>query len=302
MEKGDVFPVLVVGQDRLTYSIVCGLLAGDYPVFLKTADQKAAKAFIFNEVGDDRNLQVVTGWQVHTDAKLVVLVAPDKLGTKRDLLGQVEKHVSEDAVIAINLESICLEELQTTSVHPSRILGLNWAYPVHQTFFAEIISNADTDKHALGQLETWVKQYWKKDPCTAKNGFSVRARMMAAMLREGLYLVENGFASIESVDRACRNDAGYYLPFAGNFRYMDLMGTYAYGMVMKDLNRELSNIDRLPKILQEKKYKGEVGMDVGKGFYTYSDEEKASWEKAVKAFSQEIQQLIKKYPHESFDH
>lgn len=302
MENGGACPVMVVGQDRLAYSVVCGLLVGGYPVLLKTINPKAAEDFILDEVGDHKNLNIITDWQEDIKAGLVVLVTDDKLDTKQNWIDQLEKNVSEDAIIAVNLESICLEELQTTSVHPSRILGLNWAYPVHQTFFAEIISNADTDLHALEQLESWVKEYWKKDPCIAKNGFSVRARMMAAMFREGLYLVENGFASIESVDRACRNDAGYYLPFAGNFRYMDLMGTYAYGMVMKDLNKELSNMNRLPKILQEKKYNGETGMDKGKGFYRYSDEEKAYWERVVKTFSKEIQQLIKKYPHESFDH
>ncbi len=125
---------------------------------------------------------------------------------------------------------------------------------------------------------------------------------MAAMLREGLYLVENDFASIESVDRACRNDAGYYLPFAGNFRYMDLMGTYAYGMVMKDLNQELSNINTLPRIMEEKRRSGEVGMHVGKGFYTYSSEERAYWQTIFDEFSREMQQLINKYPHEPSDY
>src|SRR5690606_12096600 len=97
-------------------------------------------------------------------------------------------------------------------------------------------------------------------------------------------------------------DAGYYLPFTGNFRYMDLMGTYAYGMVMKDLNKELSNMDTLPGILQEKQRNGEVGMDAGKGFYSYSTEEKVYWQAVFDGFSREIQQLISKYPHEPSDY
>ncbi|MBD1432890.1 3-hydroxyacyl-CoA dehydrogenase [Sphingobacterium sp. DN00404] len=294
--------IMVVGQDQLAYSVACSLLDGDHPVLLLTDDRGAAEHYVRKEVHDCTKLAVITDWPKNITARLVILVTPDKLLAKQHLISQVENRTAEDTIIAVNTECIGLEEIQTDSTRPTRIFGLNWSYPVHRTFFAEIISNAETDPATLAQLEKWVNVYGKKDACTVRNGFSIRARMMAAMLREGLYLVENGFASIESVDRACRNDAGFYLSFVGNFRYMDLMGTYAYGMVMKDLNRELSNMVTLPKILQEKKDKGETGMAKGKGFYTYSVEEKGYWDRIFRAFSQEIQQLIKKYPHESFDH
>ncbi|HMR18727.1 MAG TPA: 3-hydroxyacyl-CoA dehydrogenase family protein [Sphingobacterium sp.] len=295
-------PIMVVGSDRLSYSVVCGLLNAGHPVLLLAADSEAAKDFIVNEVEDSNKLHVVSDWPANISSKLIVMLTPDKAEIKEEFVRQVEQRASEQAVIAVNLESICLSDVQRNSVRPSRIFGLNWTYPVHRTFFAEIIADSNSDEQALAQLEKWVTTYWGKDPYVARKGFSIRARLMAAMLREGLYLIENDFASIESVDRACRNDAGYYLPFAGNFRYMDLMGTYAYGMVMKDLNKELSNMVTLPKILQEKRRNGEVGMDAGKGFYTYSSEEKVYWESIFKEFSQEIQQLITKYSHETLDY
>ncbi|TYR35603.1 3-hydroxyacyl-CoA dehydrogenase [Sphingobacterium phlebotomi] len=300
--NGVANPIMVVGQDQLTYSVACSLLDGGHPVLLLTDDRGAAERYVRKEIHDCTKLAVITDWPKEITAKLVILVTPDKLLAKHQCINQVENRASKDTIIAVNMESIGLEQIQADSTRPTRIFGLNWSYPVHRTFFAEIISNAETDPAMLAQLENWVNVYGKKDACTVKNGFSIRARMMAAMLREGLYLVENEFASIESVDRACRNDAGFYMSFVGNFRYMDLMGTYAYGMVMKDLNRELSNRITLPKILQEKKDKEETGMAKGKGFYTYSAEEKAYWDTIFRTFSQEIQQLIKKYPHESFDH
>jgi len=299
--NGVPHPIIVVGQDKLSYSIVSDLLMAGHVALLLTADRQAAEEAI-NHMTADKNLCICSEWPEKIYSPLVVLVTADKAEVKRELIRQVEERCAEDTVITVNLESVDLDELQTTMRCPSRLLGLNWTYPVYQNFFAEIISNAKTDPQALERLTQWLKIYWRKDPCVSKAGFSVRARLMAAMLREGLYLVENDFASIESVDRACRNDAGYYLPFAGNFRYMDLMGTYAYGMVMKDLNRELSNMDTLPGILEEKRRHKETGMDAGKGFYTYSSEEKAYWQSVFEEFSREIQQLINKYPHEPSDY
>lgn len=299
---GRACPIMVIGQDKLAYSIVSNLLIGGHAALLLTTDQQGAEEAIYNSEVPCKNLCILTEWPEEIQSTLVVLVTTDEAEVKRELIGQVEGRCAAHTIIAVNLESVSLDELQTGTQHKNRVLGLNWTYPVYRNFFAEIICNDHTDPIALEQLTDWLKTYWRKDPCVAKTGFSVRARLMAAMLREGLYLVENDFASIESVDRACRNDAGYYLPFAGNFRYMDLMGTYAYGMVMKDLNKELSNMDTLPGILQEKQRNGEVGMDAGKGFYTYSAEEKAYWQAIFDGFSQEIQQLISKYPHEPTDY
>ena len=59
--------------------------------------------------------------------------------------------------------------------------------------------------------------------------------MMYAMLREACYLVENGIADIETVDRSFRNDMGWWATLAGPFRWMDLTGIPAYAAVIKGL-------------------------------------------------------------------
>jgi len=294
---------MVIGQDRLGYSVASNLLVSGHEVLLLTEDRQEAEQAIYEEIGlGYKTLQVQTDWPTVIAQELIIFVTADQLEVKADLIRRIEDSALTKPIIATNMDAIHLEELQAHSRNPSNIFGLNWTYPVHRTFFAEIVANATSNPDSLDALLYQAKEGWGKDPYVVKSGFSTRARMLAALVREGLHLVEEGYASIESVDRACRNDAGYYLPFAGNFRYMDLMGTYAYGMVMEDLNRELSCMDSLPDTLLEKKHSGAVGMDVGVGFYPYSPEEKAYWHSIFKEFSHEIQQLITKYPHEPLDH
>jgi 3-hydroxybutyryl-CoA dehydrogenase len=50
---------------------------------------------------------------------------------------------------------------------------------------------------------------------------------------------------------------------------MDLMGTYAYGLVMKDLNRELSKDTKLPDFIDAIIREGGSGMENNNGFYKY---------------------------------
>ncbi|MEO5646900.1 MAG: 3-hydroxyacyl-CoA dehydrogenase family protein [Chitinophagaceae bacterium] len=135
----------------------------------------------------------------------------------------------------------------------------------------------------------------EKDPYVVVN-FSIRAKLMTAMIREAGYLIQNGYATLEDIDRACRNDAGYYLPFAGNFRYMDLMGTSAYGMVMKDLNPELAKDIDIPVCFKEVIESAELGMQDKKGFYNYNEGDLEKWEAFFQKFSYEVQNIMHRYP------
>ena len=119
---------------------------------------------------------------------------------------------------------------------------------------------------------------------------------MYAMYREAFSLVENGYTSIEDIDRACRNDAGHWMTFCGLFRYMDLTGLQAYYHVMKDLFPTLSNQTATPKLIEDIAKDGGNGITNGNGFYRYTKEEAAEWEKAFDEFSYDINTLARKYP------
>jgi 3-hydroxybutyryl-CoA dehydrogenase len=77
---------------------------------------------------------------------------------------------------------------------------------------------------------------------------------------------------------------------------MDLMGTYAYGLVMKDLNPELSTESCIPDFFKEIIKQGGLGMENDKGFYEYEEEDAHYWEKQFRKFSYQIQDIIRKYP------
>jgi 3-hydroxybutyryl-CoA dehydrogenase len=119
---------------------------------------------------------------------------------------------------------------------------------------------------------------------------------MYAMLREAFNLVENGYATVEDVDRSLRNDLGYWITFAGPFRFMDLTGIPAYLTVMKDLFPDLDNAQKAPALMENLVASGAKGVSNAKGFYPYTDESAAAWEKSFIEFSYDIRKLAEKYP------
>ncbi len=299
-------PVLVIGNGQLVASIAVCLLAAGHFVSLLTNDPGEANDQIRTHFDDMRlerkdmsfekdRITITDSWEGKTACTKAIIITEEDLHSKKTIIREVEEKLSPDAVIAINTESISLTDLQENARYPERIIGLNWTSPAHTTKFLEFIQNDVTKKDILALWIDIAKNHWHKDPyVTQENG--IRSRLMSAMAREAFYLVENGFASVEDVDRACRNDAGYYLPFAGNCRYMDLMGTYAYGMVMKDLNPDLSKEAQLPKSFIDIIEKGGLGMENDKGLYDYSEEDKKGWQEVLRRFSYQIQKIMEKYP------
>ncbi len=228
---------------------------------------------------------------------LILECVIENIDIKRTVYAQIEAAVADDTIITSNTSAIPIAILQETLLHPERFLGMHWAEPAFTTPFLEIICGPKTDM-AIAEKLYAITAEWGKEPTLVRKdirGF-ITNRMMYAMFREGFNLVENGYATIEDVDRACRNDAGHWMPFCGMFRYMDLTGLQAYYHVMKDLFPTLTNQTETPKMIESIAKKGGNGITNGNGFYQYTKEEAAEWEKAFEEFSYDINNLARKYP------
>jgi 3-hydroxybutyryl-CoA dehydrogenase len=302
-------PIWVIGDGKLASSICVCLLNAQHPVFLYTRKKDSAQQTIqmhfsdlrehLQEIESSESPQIVDHLRGPINARLAIIVNQEDLTSKRSAIREMERVLPAEALIAINTESIALSAIQSEAMHPERIIGVNWVEPAHTTFFLEIISNETNRTEYIEDFFSVAKAFWKKDPYILKSDFGIRARMMSAMVREAFFLLENEYVSVEDVDRACRNDAGYYLPFAGHCRYMDLMGTYIYGKVMEDLNPELSKETRLPGFFTQIIEKGGEGMENGNGFYHYEDRDVENRVEEFRKFSYEIKDIMSRYPFRS---
>ena len=232
-------------------------------------------------------------------SQLVVECVFEDLDIKRDVLRKVEEVISPRSIIGTNTSGLPVTVLQKGALHPERVVGIHWAEPAHTTRFMEIICGRQTHpkyaKHAAA-----LSRRWGKEPSIVKRdirGF-ITNRCMYALLREAFYLVEAGYATIADVDRSLRNDLGYWITFAGPFRFMDLTGIPAYAAVMKDLFPELNCRQKLPALMRRVVKSGAKGVSNAKGFYAYTPEEARQWEKRFMKFSYEIRALAQKYPED----
>jgi len=231
------------------------------------------------------------------DCSLVIECTIENIDIKRSVYDKIEGVISPGALLTSNTSAIPISMLQKQTKYPQRYFGLHWTEPSHTTRFLEIICGDLSDVSKAEYLYNLSHQ-WGKEPILVRKdirGF-ITNRLMYAMYREAFYLVENGYASIEDVDRSCRNNAGYFMTLVGVFRWMDLTGVPAYHTVMKDLFPTLNNDTTVPRLIDDIVRKGGRGIANAQGFYEYTEEEARLWEETFKEFNYEIRKLALKYP------
>ena len=244
-----------------------------------------------------QNLVITEDYSNLKLCKLVIECTLESEVIKKSVYSKIEAVIDREALLASNTSAIPISILQKLTSYPERFFGLHWAEPSHTTRFLEVICGELSDIEK-GEYLYELSHLWGKEPTLVRRdirGF-ITNRLMYAMYREAFNLVENGYATIEDVDRACRNNAGYWMTLVGVFRWMDLTGVAAYHNVIKDLFPTLSNSVEMPKLIDDIVKAGGRGVSNAHGFYSYTPEEAKLWEETFTAFSYEIRELALRYP------
>jgi 3-hydroxyacyl-CoA dehydrogenase len=246
-----------------------------------------------------RKLTVSENYSALRQCEIVVECVTEDLSVKREVIQRIEQVVPSGTIIGSNTSALPPTVLQRDALHPQRILGIHWAEPAHITRFMEIICGKDTSPVYAERALALARQLGKEPSLLRRDvrGF-ITNRVMYAMLREAFHLVESGVASIADVDRSLRNDLGYWITFAGPFRFMDLTGIPAYCAVMRDLLPDLDCSKQVPPLIARLVSAGAQGVANAQGFYNYTPAQAKRWEKRFLKFSYDVRALARKYPEE----
>lgn len=308
-----VCPVAVIGLGLMGRSIAACLMAAGHHVtgvahsLESSAGVPERIRALLVEMGEEGLLDlpvdsVMERFRLTADlgdivaAEIAIESITEDLKVKRELLQRVEQVISPKCIFATNTSAIPVSLMQDGAKHPERILGLHWDEPAHVTRFMEIIPGQATAPEYVDQVSELALQ-WGKEPSRLRKeirGF-ITNRISYAMFREACFLVDSGVCTVEDVDRSLRNDVGWWIPFAGPFRYMDLMGVEGYGRVMRDLLPDLSISPDVPKLMRDVVESGGRGISNGSGFYQYTPEEARAWEEKFIEFNYKIRRLTAEY-------
>ncbi len=153
------------------------------------------------------------------DADWVIEAVFEELGVKQDVFAEIEKHVSDTAVLATNTSSLSVEQIGAKLAHPERLVGFHFFNPVAVMPLVEVVRAPSTDDTTLSTAMVTAAKLYKNAVITTDTPGFVVNRILAKLLGEAMHAVDTG-TPFEVVDTAI---APFGLPMTP-FELLELVG------------------------------------------------------------------------------
>ncbi|MGV3761316.1 3-hydroxyacyl-CoA dehydrogenase family protein [Parapedobacter sp.] len=306
-------PVGVVGLGLMGSSIVVALLASGHrvvalaPIAGEKEEASRHIANLFRHADATgmltqgiasciERLHLAEDYRQLADCRLVMECVIEDKQIKGAVYEQIAEAVAPDTIIASNTSAIPISELQALVPHPERFLGVHWAEPAYITRFLEVTCGKETDP-SVGRFMVSLGEAWGKEPTLILKdirGF-ITNRLMYAIYREALTLVEHGHTTLADADKAFRYDAGAWVTMMGIFERIAVEGGTDRLSVLKRLFPRLSNREDVPEMMRQMVAQGAKGIHNLRGLYPYTDASAKRWEAAFAQFNKAIYELASRY-------
>lgn len=206
-------------------------------------------------------------------ADLVVEAVPEKLELKHEIFQELERQVADDAVLASNTSGIPITKIASVCAHPERVVGMHWSNPPHLIPMIEVIPGEKTAQAVVDAACELVRTFGYHPVVEREVPGFVENRILYAILRECLDLVDRGIIDPEGLDLNVRWGIGYKLAVIGPMELLDMAGLDIYNAVGSYLNKDLSTSGEVSSTIRDLIDQGRLGMKTGGGIYDYTPEQ-----------------------------
>lgn len=206
-------------------------------------------------------------------ADFVLETVPEKLDLKIEIFRAVEKLVPKTCILASDTSGIPISKIQEGVAAPERLVGMHWSNPPHIIPMIEVVAGAKTAPEIVTWMVDCIKSIGLLPVVVKKDvpGF-VENRVLYALLRECVDLVDQGVIDVEGLDTCVSWGIGYKLSVIGPMALLDMAGLDIYQAVGSYLNKELCNRADVSKYIRERTEAGRLGIKTGSGVFDYTPE------------------------------
>jgi 3-hydroxyacyl-CoA dehydrogenase len=206
------------------------------------------------------------------DVDFVFEAVPEKLEIKHEVFRNLERHVAADTILASNTSGIPITKIAEGCEHPERVVGTHWSNPPHLIPMIEVIPGERTSGETVDTAVALVERIGYEAVVEREVPGFVENRILYAIMREAVDLVDRGIIDADGMDRCVRWGIGYKLAVIGPMELLDMAGLDIYQAVGGYLNQDLCNSPEVSKTITDRTAEGKLGMKTGGGLYEYTPE------------------------------
>jgi len=300
--------VAVVGAGTMGASIAVAMIGGGFKVVLKETEQsyldkglanvdrflagKVKKGFLTEaEAAKQKELiEPVLDYERFADVDFVIEAAPESLAIKEQIFAELDQWCHVEAILATNTSSLSISQIASFTRRADKVIGMHFFNPAHIMKLVEVIpgleTSHDTVETSLNLASRLGKLGVRVEECAS---FLVN-RLLGRYMNESLFVLEDGLADIETIDKAVQD---YVMPI-GPLALRDMNGA-DIGLAVASFNyQEYGERFAVPALLPQMVANNLLGAKTLGGFYTYDKETR----KRLSA-NPEMQNILAKIRQES---
>lgn len=281
----DIRKVAVIGGGTMGIGIARVIAGAGFEVLQCEKDQEAAEA---SRVDLERSLdhemerwaltgaekkailsRVAITWELTeaASADLVIETIIEDLESKQAVFERLDKVCAPEIIFVTNTSTLSVSALALATKRPARFVGMHFVNPVPKTPVAEVVRGLATSDETVTAVKEFAVALGKTPIEVFEYPGYVTTRVVVPFINEAIYVVMEGVATAEDVDKAMK--LGYNLE-VGPLALADRMGLDEVMSWMEHLFRELGDLKYRPCPLLRKMVRaGRLGVKTGEGFFKY---------------------------------
>jgi 3-hydroxybutyryl-CoA dehydrogenase len=204
--------------------------------------------------------------QAAREADLVIEAVPEEMESKIEIFTMLDKICRPTTILASNTSSLSVTEIASVTYRAKKCVGMHFFNPVHKMKLLEIVRALETDDETLAAAVEVGKRMRKEVVVIKEAPGFITSRINALIGNEAFYMLQEGVASAEDIDRALRLGLNHPM---GPFELVDLVGLDTRLHILEYLHKSLGEKFRPCPLLAQYVKAGRLGRKSGRGVFEY---------------------------------
>lgn len=188
---------------------------------------------------------------------------------KRAVFGRLDAACRPEVVLASNTSQFAISRIAAATSRPDRVIGTHWFNPPPVMKLIEIVRGVETSDETVAVVTALAQRFGKETIVCEKDtqGF-LTSRLIMILAVEAMRIVEEGIATPEDVNRACRLAFNHAM---GPLETADMGGLDTFVKAAEAMTHHYGDRFRATQQLRALVNAGHFGYKTGRGFSDYGD-------------------------------
>jgi 3-hydroxybutyryl-CoA dehydrogenase len=239
---------------------------------LQTLEEEVSRGKVTQEQKEKALANLSTSRSVEDvcrEADLLIEAVPEEMEVKLEIFTMFDKFAKPGAILASNTSSLSITEMASITFRAEDCIGMHFFDPVPEMKLLEIVRALETSEATLQTCVEVGRRMGKEVVVIRESPGFVTSRINAMIGNEAFYMLQEGIASAEDIDKALKLGLNHPM---GPFELADTVGLDVRLNILEYLHKTLGEKYRPCPLLAQYVKAGRTGRKSGRGVFEYGKE------------------------------